>query len=127
MGQVRVDAGARQMTTAAAPRTYDLAAPVSPGAIAVRARPLALWFAGWSAFVLVMASVVSTQKSVPFKYALRSESINYYTLALVSLVVWFAAARLSESRWSLGARIAAHIGLGLLLTAIWQGVYGGYL
>ena len=60
---------------------------------------IAAWLAGWTAFVLVMAGVLSTQKYVPFQYALRSEGIHYYTLAAVSLIVWFAAGAITTREW----------------------------
>ena len=59
---------------------------------------MAAWLAGWSAFVVVMAGVVSTQKGVPFRYSFVSEAANYYTLAVASVVVWFVSARSSASR-----------------------------
>jgi hypothetical protein len=126
MGEVRADAGTRQMT-GPVPQTFDLVAPFPGRPIALRVQWIATWFAGWTALVLVMAGVVSTQKNVPFVYTLRSEAINYYTLAAVSIVVWFASARMSALRWSVGSQALAHVGLGLLLTAAWQGVYGVYM
>src|SRR5262249_62360167 len=92
LDQIRADAGARQMT-GPVPQTYDLVAPFPGRPIALRVQWITTWFAGWTALVLVMAGVVSTQKGVPFVYTLRSEAINYYTLAAVSIVVWLASAR----------------------------------
>jgi two-component system LytT family sensor kinase len=110
-----------------AARTIDLTAPLPARALLVRARMPVLWFAGWTAFVFVMAGVVSTQKYVPLRYALRSEGINYYTLAAVSVVVWFASAAIRARRWPAWRQVAAHVALGLALTAIWQSIYGAYM
>jgi two-component system LytT family sensor kinase len=115
------------MTYVVVRRTIDLTTPFAGRPLAVRARFIALWLAGWTALVVVMAGVVSTQKSVPFVYTLRSEGINYYTLALVSIVVWFASARMSALRWPVESQTIAHIALGLVLTAAWQGVNGAYM
>lgn len=87
----------------------------------------ATWLAGWTAFVLVMAGVVSIQKYVPFRYALISEGINYYTLAAASLVVWWASAAISARRWPAWRNVAAHVALGLVLTASWQALYAVYM
>lgn len=113
--------------TGPVPQTFDLVAPFPGRPIALRVQWIATWFAGWTALVLVMAGVVSTQKGVPFVYTLRSEAINYYTLAAVSIVVWFASARMSASKWPVGRQAIAHVALGLLLTAAWQGIYGAYM
>ena len=112
--------------SATAARTIDLTtAPAAPAAI--RLRSAALWLSGWTVFVLVMAGVVTTQKNVPFQYTLRSEGIDYYTLAAVSLVAWFASAAISARRWPLAQQVAVHVALGLVLTAAWQSVYGAYM
>ena len=126
MGEIRADAGARQMT-GSVPQTFDLAAPFEGRPIALRMQWIATWFAGWTAFVLVMAGVVSTQKGVAFQYSLVSSAINYYTLAAVSVVVWFACASMAARRWPAGRQAVAHVALGLVLTALWQAVYGAYM
>jgi len=41
--------------------------------------------------------------------------------------VWFASARMSASRWPVGRQAIAHVALGLVLTAAWQGIYGAYM
>src|SRR5258708_3881698 len=107
--------------------TFDLTAAKPVAQAQVRLSAAALWFGGWTAFVLGMAGVVSTQKSVPFVYTFRSEGINYYTLAAASLVVWFASARMSALRWPLASRFAAHVTLGLVLITVWQAVYASYM
>ena len=88
---------------------------------------IAAWLAGWTAFVVVMAGVVSTQKGVPFRYTFVSEAANYYTLAVGSVVVWFVSARMAALAWPSRAQIAVHVVLGVVVIAIWQGVYGAYL
>ena len=107
-------------------RTVDLTI-AEPRAGTVDLRFLALWAGGWTAFVLVMAGVVSTQKYVPFVYALRSGRVNYYTLAGVSIIVWFASAAISRREWPAWRKAAAHVAIGLTLTAAWQAVYGAYM
>jgi two-component system LytT family sensor kinase len=109
------------------PRTIDLTAPFPASALTVRTRWLAIWFAGWTAFVLVMSGVVSTQKGIPFAYAMASESVNYYTLAAVSLVVWFASTAIAARRWGPARQTATHVALGVILIAVWQSLYGGYM
>jgi len=107
-------------------RTVDLTM-AEPRAGAGELRFAALCAAGWSAFVVVMAGVVSTQKSVPFVYALRSEGINYFTLAGASVIVWFASAAIGRRGWPIWRKAAAHVAIGLVLTAAWQALYGAYM
>src|SRR5262245_10359832 len=121
MGEARADAGARQMTT------FDLTAAEPDTSDRVRLSTFAGGLAGWTALVVAMAGIVSTQKNVPFVYSLRSEAINYYTLAALSLAVWFASAVISAKRWPLAARVLAHVVLGVLLIAAWQFVYAAYM
>src|SRR5262245_20993687 len=121
MGEIRADPRARQMTT------FDLTAGEPDTSHRIRLSTAAGWLAGWTALVVAMAGIVSTQKNVPFGYSLVSEAVNYYTLAAISVVVWFASAAISARRWPLGVRAAAHVALGVLLTAIWQVVYGVYM
>jgi hypothetical protein len=114
------------MSVDALPRTIVL----EKGDRASAALPLgsiAVWLAGWTAFVVVMAGVVSTQKGVPFGYSFTSEAINYYTLAAASIVIWFVSARMAALAWPRRAQIAAHVALGCVMIAVWQGVYGAYL
>ena len=85
------------------------------------------WLAGWSALVLAMAALVSAQKRIPFHYALASEAVNYYTLAALSLSVWIASGRMAERHWRWPRQAAAHVGLGAVLVATWQAVYGFHL
>jgi len=115
------------MTELSVPRTIDLSAAEPSARGMVRVSIAAAWLGGWTVLVLVMAGVVSTQKDVPLVYALRSEGINYYTLAAVSLVVWFASAAMSARRWPVVPQTAVHLALGLVLTAAWQSVYGAYM
>jgi two-component system, LytTR family, sensor kinase len=127
VGDARPDSGARQMSVEALPRTIVLERDDRTASARLPLRSIAAWLAGWTAFVVVMAGVVSIQKGVPFAYAFRSEAINYYTLAAASLVVWAASARLTALAWPAGAQIAAHALIGALLITLWQGVYGGYM
>jgi two-component system, LytTR family, sensor kinase len=113
--------------TASVPQTFDLPAPFAGRPMALRLQWIATWFAGWTAFVLLMAGVVSSQKGVPFLYSFVSSAVNYYTLAAVSVVVWFACASMAARRWPPGRQAAAHVALGLVLTSLWQAVYGVYM
>src|SRR5206468_4024830 len=113
--------------SAAVPQTFDLVAPFPGRPIAVRVQWIATWLAGWTAFVVVMAGVVGTQKSVPFRYALVSQAINYYTLALVSIVVWFRCASIAARGGSLVRQAVAHLALGLALIAAWHAVNAAYM
>ena len=115
------------MNDAATPRTFDLSAPFPGRPLPRRARSIAIWLAGWTAFALVMAGVVSTQKGVPFRYALTSEAINIYTLGAISLVVWFACASMAARRRSSAWQAVAHVVLALVLIGLWQGIYGFYM
>ncbi len=115
------------MTQTLPPRTFDLAAPFPGRPLSRRVRWIAAWVAGWTAFALVMAGVVSIQKAVPFRYALTSEAINVYTLAAVSLVVWIACASMAAQRRSFAWQVVAHVALALVLISAWQGVYGTYM
>src|SRR5262249_58411969 len=121
MGEDRADARARQMTT------FDLTAADGDSTDRVRLSTIAGWLAGWTALVVAMAGIVTTQKGVAFVYSLISEAVNYYTLAAVSLVVWFASAGISARRWPLAAQVAVHVALGVALTTLWQAVYGAYM
>ncbi len=77
-------------------RVVDFTAS-GPTAAARRRLWLALgWLAGWTAFVVAMAAVVSAQKAIPFRYTITSEAVNYYTLAALSLILWFASARMGD-------------------------------
>ena len=115
------------MNDAATPRTYDLVAPFPGRPLSRRVRWIAGWLAGWTAFAFMMAGIVSTQKEVPFHYALTSESINIYTLAAISVVVWIASAKMAARKRSAAWQMAAHVGLALVLVTVWQGVYGAYM
>ena len=115
------------MNEAATPRTYDLAAQFPGRPLTRRFGWIAGWLAGWTAFAFMMAGIVSTQKEVPFRYALTSESINIYTLAAISVVVWIACARMAARQRSALWQLAAHVGLALVLVTVWQGVYGVYM
>jgi two-component system LytT family sensor kinase len=109
------------------PQTFDLPAPFAGRPIALRVQGIATWLGGWTAFVIVMASVVSSQKGVAFQYSLLSAAINYYTLAAVSVVVWFACAAMLARRWHPRRQAVAHVVLGVVLIALWQAVYGAYM
>lgn len=91
------------------------------------ARLAFLWIVSWTAVVVAMAAIVSTQKNVPFASSVRSEAVNYYTLGAVSVVVWIASARIGRTRWSTAARVLGHAALGIALTALWQGIYATYM
>jgi sensor histidine kinase YesM len=93
---------------------------------ASRIRAFALWLAGWTAFVVAMASIVTTQKGVPFRYAIRSEAVSYYSLALVSVVVWIASAWLARRGASRTVTAAAQVVLAVVLVAAWQGATYAY-
>jgi two-component system, LytTR family, sensor kinase len=121
LGEEGADPRAQQMTT------FDLTAAEPAPDGRVRLSTVAAWAGGWTALVLVMAGIVSTQKFVPFAYALKSEAVNYYTLAAASLLVWYAAAHIGAKRWSIGAQAAAHVALGVVVTAAWQSVYAAYM
>jgi K+-sensing histidine kinase KdpD len=85
------------------------------------------WLGGWSALVLAMAALVSAQKAIPLRYTLPSEALNYYTLAAISLAVWFAGARMTARQWTWPAQSAMHAALAVVLVALWQAIYGSYL
>ena len=84
-------------------------------------------FAWWSAVAVAMAALVSAQKSIPLRYTLPSEALNYYTLGAASIVVWFVSARLA-ARWR-GWPVwwATQVALGVVLVSAWQTIYGAYL
>jgi hypothetical protein len=90
-------------------------------------RLAAVWLAGWTAAVLGMAGVVSSQKHIPLRYTLASQAVNYYTLAVISLIVWVASKAISQRRWSLTRQVLVHVALGLLLVTAWEAIYGAYL
>jgi len=115
------------MNDAAAPRIYDLAAPFPGRPLSRRVRWIAAWLAGWTAFAFMMAGIVSTQKEVPFRYALTSEAINVYALAAISIVVWIACAKMAARQRSAVWQVAAHVGLAIVLVALWQSLYGVYM
>src|SRR5262249_28792240 len=79
-----------QMTTvqADAVRTIELHDEPSTAApelrLVVRA---AAFVAGWTAFVAVMALIVTIEKGVPLRYSLLSSAANYVPLAGCSLAV----------------------------------------
>ncbi len=116
------------MAESVSARVVDLS---TPGA--ATARPSrAVWIAAavfvwWSVVVLAMAALVAAQKSIPLRYTLPSEALNYYTLGAASIVVWFVSARLA-SRWpGWPAWAATQVGLGIVLVTAWQTMYGAYL
>src|SRR6059036_583228 len=99
MGDVRVDPRAQQMTS----RVIDLSAddravvarhsskgalPSPLSVVGHRFSGALFWLGAWTALVLMQATAVSAQKQVPFRYALMSSAINYYTLAILSVAVW---------------------------------------
>src|SRR2546428_8187890 len=98
------------MTTSVSARVIDLS--VGDTAAAAPSRvvwKIVAWLAGWSLVVVAMATLVATQKAIPLRYTLPSEALNYYTLAAVSLVVWFVSARMAAARWSWQAQAAGHV------------------
>jgi hypothetical protein len=107
--------------------TFDLTATEPAVRDRVRATTIAAWIGGWTAVVVAMAGIVSTQKDIPFDQALRSAAVSYYTLAALSLVIWFVSRRIAAARWSVAARIVAHVALGIVLIAIWQGIHALYM
>jgi len=107
--------------------TFDLTATDPPPREHARATTIAAWIGGWTAVVVAMAGIVSTQKEVPFGQALRSEAVNYYTLAALSLVIWSASRRIAAARGSIAGRIVAHVALGIVSIAVWQGIYALYM
>jgi two-component system LytT family sensor kinase len=140
MGEIRVDAGARQMTATvrlkadttpttatAVPRTIVFAKDDPAAPTTVRLRSVVLWLAGWTGFVVVMAGVITTQRQVPFRYTVLSEAVNCYTLAAASLVVWLASARMSALGWPQRPQVVVHVALGTVLIAAWQLTHFGYL
>lgn len=114
------------MTDASAPRTIDLMV-AEPSARTAGLRSLALWLAGWTAFVMLMATILNAQKGVPFRYALESAAVNYYALALCSVGVWYGSARLAARGSGLAAQTAVQIVMGAVLVTLWQGAYAFYL
>jgi len=129
MGEIQTAPDARTEVTemTEATRLVDLTTSDAPRVALRRVGVGAAWVGAWTAIVLVMAGVVSSQKRIPFSYAVTSEAVNYYALALVSLVVWLASARMAAQRWSLARQVGGQIALGVALIAAWQATYFAYL
>ena len=113
---------------AQSPMIVDLSEPdTRRRAASARFRSALVWWAAWTTVVVIMASVVSLQKRVPFGSALRSESVNYYVLGLAGLVVWFTSARMAAARWHWIPQVLTQVALGVVLIAAWQSIYAAYL
>src|SRR5438034_10850365 len=74
-----------------------------------------VWFAAWTALVLLQATAVSAQKQVPFRSALMSSAVNYYTLALFSAAVWRVSAWIPARTRSSAAAVAAHFAMAVMV------------
>ena len=82
---------------------------------------LLLFFLGWTAVVVIMAGVLRLQINAHFGWALVNQGVEYYTLALLSIVVWHAAAWLHDRHWPVWRWLTAHIALGVATIVVWQG------
>lgn len=90
-------------------------------------RPRRHWLwgfvAAWTALVVFLAVTLKLQKgALTLGEVFLSKAIEGYTLALLSLLVWWAAERFHKSRW----RIAAHVALGLFVLTVWKGIHIAY-
>jgi hypothetical protein len=74
-----------------------------------------------------MSGAVTVEKQIPFWHAFASSTVNYYTLALVTLIPWYASARMADRAWSWPKRTAAHVVLGVVLITAWQTIDSAYL
>ena len=87
-----------------------------------------LFVLGWTAMVIVQTLVLSTQLGIPFRRAVIPQAVEYYTLALLSLVVWKASDRLHARHADSTLRmLAAHVLLGALIITAWQGTTLAYV
>lgn len=95
---------------------------------APRRKPVAAFVILWTMVVLVMGVLFKLQlPHVNTVYAFVNQAMEWYTLALLSLLVWKIAERLHGLRdrsvlWS-----AAHVVLALGVVAVWQGLQILYL
>lgn len=83
-----------------------------------RGRRAAAWVAGWAAYVLLNALMVSSQSSVPFPHALTEALARIVPLALASIALWFLCARPWRSRI---AFIAVQLGMAIVIIGIAKG------
>jgi two-component system LytT family sensor kinase len=81
----------------------------------------------WTAATSVEATLVAAQEGVWFVYALTTASVKYGTLAVLAVPVWRTCERLRRIRHTGGRLLGAHLTMGLLVLAVWQSVYYGYL
>src|SRR5262245_23720456 len=119
-----------QMTTAPAHavRTIELHDRPAAGTPELRlVARVAAFIAGWTAFVAVMALIVTIEKGVPLRYSLMSSAANYVPLAGCSIVVWLASAWMAARRWHWASRALAHVVMGVALIAAWQWAYAVYM
>lgn len=81
-----------------------------------------LFFLGWTAVVLIQTMILYVHIKVPFWYALLNQGFEFYTLAVLSLVVWRVNLRLHAMRLSSWEWVAAQIALGVSVLVVWQGL-----
>lgn len=81
-----------------------------------------IFILGWTAVVLIQAMILHVHLGGPFAWALLNQGVEFYTLALLSLVVWRINLRLREARLPFWKWLTAQIVLGLAILSTWQGV-----
>lgn len=95
---------------------------------APRRRPVARFVFLWTAVALVMGVLFKLQlPHVDTTYAFTNQALEWYSLAVLSLFVWKAAARLHALRDRPALWTAAHTLLGIVVVTMWQGLHMLYL
>ena len=118
------------MTTAAAHAVRTVELHDRPSTVTPELRLVArtgAFIAGWTAFLVVMALIVTIEKGVPLRYSLTSSAANHLPLAGCSIVVWLASAWMAARRWHWASRALAHVVMGVVLIAAWQWAYALYM
>ena len=94
-------------------------------------RPRAHWLgwflAVWTMVVVFLALTLKLQKpTLTLGEVFLSKAIEGYTLALLSLFVWWATQRIRDAKWSAPAAIAAHVVLAAFVLTVWKAVHLTY-
>jgi len=93
-----------------------------------RNRTLVAALSLWAFASVLQALVLTIQEAMPFSYALLGMALNFGTLGLLMLPVWFLAQRLHRRPLPWWTRALAHLGMGLVVLTLWQAaaLYGIY-
>jgi len=93
-----------------------------------RSRTLAAALSLWALASVLQALVLTIQEAMPFRFAVFGMALNFGTLGLLMVPVWFLARRLHHSPFAWWARGLAHVAMGLVVLVLWQsaGLYGLY-